>query len=109
MQKITDLFYGMKLFDSGGDYFGRVLEINEADQTLTYLTPSQGTYTLSLAETRHPCQNGFWLQQPNDPAVQFRWKSQSDVPTSKPGLTFEDGLALQTASRALRQVGAGSL
>lgn len=98
MQKISKLFFGMKLFDKDGEYFGRVCE--PVQESLTYLTPWQGTHTVPLADAQESCLQGFWLQDPDDAAVKNSWYSVEDVPESKPGLTFDDGIKWGKAQAA---------
>ena len=94
LEQITELCFGMKLFDADGGYLGRICELNREDRTVTYLTPSQGTHTMALATAKESCKRGFLLQILSDPAVQQSWKSSDDIPPTRPGLTFEDGLKL---------------
>lgn len=94
LKKIDELFFGMKLFDKDGGYMGRICELNREKPGITYLTPSQGTHTMALATAKESCKRGFLLQEVSDPAAQQRWKQASDVPASRPGLTFEDGVRL---------------
>lgn len=94
LQKINELFFGMKLFDRDGGYMGRICELNRDTPSITYLTPSQGTYTMALAAANESCKRGFILQDASDLAVQQRWKQESDIPASRPGLTFADGVML---------------
>lgn len=98
MQRITKLCFGMKLFDKDGGYFGRVCDLNLNE--VTYLTPRQGTHTVAIAEAMGSCRRGYWLQQPDDAAVRNQWQSAKDVPESKPGLTFDDGVELGKAQAA---------
>ena len=92
--KITELCFGMKLFDRDGGYMGRICELNRETPSVTYLTPSQGPHTMALATAQESCKRGFLLRDASDPAIQQRWKQASDVPADKPGLTFEDGVKL---------------
>jgi len=94
LENIGELCFAMKLFDRDGGYMGRICELNRKTPSVTYLTPSQGTHTMTLAQAKESCKRGFLLQETSDLAVQQRWKSSDDIPPTRPGLTFDDGLNL---------------
>lgn len=94
LKKISELCFGMKLFDVDGGYIGRICELDREARSITYLTPNQGTHAMTLADVQASCKRGFILQDTSDLAVQQQWKQASDVPASRPGLTFEDGVKL---------------
>ena len=106
LEKITELCFGMKLFDRDGRYMGRICELNREAASVTYLTPREGPHTLALATAHDSCKRGVFLQDASDPAVLQRWKQADDVPANKPGLTFEDGVKLgkQQAKKAAGHV-----
>jgi hypothetical protein len=86
---ITEVFWGMRIFDSSGAFVGRLRFGDPGSFEMRY--PDGARKKFAPETVRESISRNLWVGQATDPAVLLKWRSEKDCPEVAPGQSFTEG------------------